>query len=222
MMGIELRLTWEGRKTRATLLFASMIGCAAPPPPPSARPVQAPSPEPTAPLAAVTERAAPAPPGILEIRTSRTGGTLYEQHLYVRLDGQILGPLPGRFEGVPAGEHELKIQDEQQRYAVVTEQITIGPGKTVEYTPALVVVKGLITIRTLPDAPEAKVWLRKGPELRPLPILPLRIDITEPTVPYSVIAMPGDGIERIYPFDFNDGVAIKSVTIPFQLLADDK
>jgi hypothetical protein len=219
-MGIDVRLKWESRETGAVLLFANVIGCAGPPAPPSARPVQAPSSEPPALQTAATER--PARRGILEIRASRTGGTLYEQHLYVRLDGQILGPLPGRFEDLPAGAHELKIQDDEQRYAVVTEQITIDAGKTVEYAPALVVVKGLITIRQLRDAPEAKIWLRMRSDMRALPTLPLRIDITEPTAPYSVIAMPADGVERVYPFDFNDGVAIKSVTIPFQLIAYDK
>jgi hypothetical protein len=168
-------------------------------------------------MVASTAESAPAP-GALEIRRSRSGGTLAEQHLYVRLDGQLLGPLPGRFEDLPAGEHELQIQDDEQRYAVLTEQVTIGSGKTLEYMPALVVVKGLISILALRDAPEAKVWLRIGSDLRPMPQLPIRIDLPEPARPYTVVVMTRDGVERAYPFDFDDGVAIKSVTIPFQLI----
>jgi hypothetical protein len=85
--------------------------------------------------------------GVLEIRVTRGGGALGGLDLYLRIDGQLRGPLPARFEDVPAGLRELQIQDDHGRYEVFSESVEIEAGKTVEFKPQLVVQKGRVVVR---------------------------------------------------------------------------
>src|SRR5690606_36808692 len=106
------------------------------------------------------------------IRVSAEGSGL---KLFV--DGHEIGPLPANVKDLTPGEHTIKVagseryEPYEQKVSVEADEIqSIGPLK-------LKVIKGLATINAGDNADDAKVLLESGSERRPIPSLPIKIDI---------------------------------------------
>jgi serine/threonine-protein kinase len=131
--------------------------------------------------------------------------------LKLAVDGKDIGPLPQDLKDMAAGEHTIKIFG-SDRYEAYEKKVTVEPEKLLEIDPKLKVIKGLATIKEGKDAEGARVLLVSGSERRPLPRLPIKIDI--PTdKPYRIVASKrgfGDFDQELL---FEDGHADKVFVI---------
>jgi hypothetical protein len=175
-----------------------------------------PAASPATPPTAEALRAPESSYGVLEIRAARSGSTLASKHLYVRLNGEVLGPLPGRFDHVPVGHYDLQIRDDDQRYVPFSEQIEVEAGKTTQVTPRLSVKRGLLTLRAADDVAGAKVRLKRRDEVRVVSTFPIQINFDATQEPYEVVVDAPDGRHRSFPVDFSDGEALKTLVLTFE------
>jgi len=131
--------------------------------------------------------------------------------LKLSVDGKDIGPLPQDLKDMAAGEHTIKIYG-SDRYEAYEKKVNVEPEKLLEIDPKLKVIKGLATIKEGKDAEGARVLLVSGSERRPLPRLPIKIDI--PTdKPYRIVASKrgfGDFDQELL---FEDGHADKVFVI---------
>ena len=122
--------------------------------------------------------------------------------LYV--DGKEIGPLPQELKDLAAGEHVIKIAGD--RYEPYEKRITINPDEMQTIEAKLKVVKGLATVKAGDGADGARVLLVSGNERRPIPKLPMRIDITTDK-PWSIVATKRGFEDFKKPIEFEDGQA---------------
>jgi hypothetical protein len=93
------------------------------------------------------------------------------------LDGKEIGPLPQELKDVTPGEHAIRIAG-NDRFQSYEEKLMLEPDQTKVIGPlTLKVVRGLAIIEAGKNSDDAKVWLVSGNERRPLPELPIKIDI---------------------------------------------
>ncbi|MBK8997568.1 MAG: PEGA domain-containing protein [Myxococcales bacterium] len=109
--------------------------------------------------------------------------TIGSVKLYV--DGKEIGPLPQELRDMTPGEHVIKIAGD--RYEAWEKRIAVEEGQVQSIEPKLKVVKGLATIKAGTGAENARVLLVSGNERRPIPKLPIKIDITTDK-PWSIVA----------------------------------
>jgi serine/threonine-protein kinase len=131
--------------------------------------------------------------------------------LKLSVDGKDYGPLPQEIKDLSPGEHTVKI-DGGERYESMEKKVTVEADKLTMLEPKLKVKKGLATIKAGSNADGAKVLLVSGSERRPVPSLPLRVDITSDK-PYSIVATKkgfGDFKQNI---EFEDGQAERTFTV---------
>lgn len=131
--------------------------------------------------------------------------------LKLAIDGKDYGPLPAEIKDLSPGEYTLGI-DGGERYESLEKRITIEADRVLVLEPKLKVKKGLATIKAGNNADGAKVLLVSGSERRPVPSLPLRVDITSDK-PYSIVATKkgfGDFEQRI---EFADGQAERTFVV---------
>lgn len=128
--------------------------------------------------------------------------------LYV--DGKEIGPLPQELRDMTAGEHVIKIAGE--RYEAWEKRINVEEGQVQSIDPKLKVVKGLATIKGGTGADGAKVLLVSGSERRPIPKLPIKIDITTDK-PWSIVATKAGFEDFKKDISFQDGKAEETFTV---------
>lgn len=127
------------------------------------------------------------------------------------IDGKEIGPLPQELSDISPGEHTIKI-DGSERYEPLERSVLIEPNQLVTLEPKLKVRKGLATIKPGANAEGATVLLVSGNERRPVPQLPLAVDI-QVEKPYRIVATkPGfESFEQ--KIEFEDGQAERTFII---------
>jgi hypothetical protein len=128
------------------------------------------------------------------------------------LDGKEMGPLPQELKDVAPGEHSIRVAG-NDRFQAYEEKVTLNADETKVMGPlALKVVRGLAVIEAGQNAEEAKVWLVSGSERRPLPELPIKIDIN--TDKSYRISATKKGFQNLdIPITFEPGNAQKRFAI---------
>jgi serine/threonine-protein kinase len=127
------------------------------------------------------------------------------------VDGKEVGPLPQELKDLTPGEHLLHI-DGGDRYESVDKHVTVEADQMQTIDPVLKVKKGLATIKLGDNADGAKIVLVSGSERRPLPQLPITVDISVDK-PYSIVATKkgfGDFEQHI---EFQDGQAERTFVV---------
>jgi serine/threonine-protein kinase len=131
--------------------------------------------------------------------------------LKLSVDGKDYGPLPQEIKDLSPGQHSIKI-DGGDRYESMEKQVTVEADKMLLLEPKLKVKKGLATIKAGKNADGAKVLLVSGNERRPVPSLPLRVDITSDK-PYSIVATKKGFGDFKQDIEFADGQAERTFEI---------
>ena len=137
-----------------------------------------------------------------------TADTVGSVKLYV--DGKEIGPLPHELKDMTAGEHVIKIAGD--RYEAWEKRINVEADQVQTIEPRLKVTKGLATIKGGTGADGAKVLLVSGSERRPIPKLPIKIDITTDK-PWSIVASRTGYEEFKKDIVFQDGKAEETFVI---------
>jgi serine/threonine-protein kinase len=131
--------------------------------------------------------------------------------LYV--DGKEIGPLPQELTDITPGEHMVRI-DGGDRYEPFEKSVTISSDQMLTLDPKLKVKKGLATIKPGLNAEGARVVLVSGNERRPVPSLPLTVDIPMDK-PYSMVASKRGFQDVQQKLEFEDGQAERTFVIDF-------
>jgi len=131
--------------------------------------------------------------------------------LKLSVDGKDYGPLPQELKDLSPGEHIVKI-DGGERYESMEKRVTVEADKLMTLEPKLKVKKGLATIKAGTNADGAKVLLVSGSERRPVPSLPLRVDITSDK-PYSIVATKKGFSDFKQNIEFEDGQAERTFVV---------
>jgi len=131
--------------------------------------------------------------------------------LKLSVDGKDYGPLPQELKDLSPGEHSIRI-DGGERYESMERKVTVEPDKLTTLEPKLKVKKGLATIKAGSNADGAKVLLVSGSERRPVPSLPLRVDITSEK-PYSIVASKKGFSDFKQNIEFEDGQAERTFVV---------
>lgn len=131
--------------------------------------------------------------------------------LKLSVDGKDYGPLPQELKDLTPGEHTVKI-DGGERYESMEKKVLVEQDKLLTLEPKLKVKKGLATIKAGTNADGAKVLLVSGSERRPVPSLPLRVDITSDK-PYSIVATKKGFSDYKQNIEFEDGQAERTFVV---------
>jgi serine/threonine-protein kinase len=131
--------------------------------------------------------------------------------LRLSVDGKDYGPLPQEIKDLSPGNHTVKI-DGGERYESMEKTVTVEADKPTTLEPKLKVKKGLATIKAGANADGAKVLLVSGNERRPVPQLPLRVDITSDK-PYSIVATKKGFSDYKQDIVFEDGQAERTFVV---------
>jgi serine/threonine-protein kinase len=127
------------------------------------------------------------------------------------VDGKDIGPLPQELKDLSPGEHTLRI-DGSDRYEPFEKKVQIEADRMVSIEPKLKVIKGLATIKPGENAEEARVLLVSGSERRPLPSLPIKVDISVDK-PYSIVATKKGFADYEAKIEFEDGQAERTFVV---------
>ncbi len=128
--------------------------------------------------------------------------------LRLSVDGKDQGPLPATIDDLRPGEVLVRISDEKGRYEPWEKKVTVVKDEVLAIEPTLKVLKGLAKIKPGLNAENARVLLVSGSERRPLPRLPISIEIT-PEKPYQLVASRPGYQDYVRDITFDDGVAEK-------------
>ena len=126
------------------------------------------------------------------------------------VDGKEIGPLPQEIKDMTPGEHVIKVSGE--RYEALEKRVNVEADQMQTLEPKLKVVKGLATIKLGSDAEGARVLLVSGGERRPIPKLPIKVDITTDK-PWSIVATKSGYDDFKKDIVFEDGKAEETFVI---------
>lgn len=132
--------------------------------------------------------------------------------LSLQVDGRDVGLLPAEVKDLAPGDHVVKIVDKNERYEPFEKHVAIEADKMLKLEPKLKVSKGLAVIRAGDNAADARVLLVSGSERRPIPNLPIKIDIATDK-PYSLVASKRGYSDYKQDITFEDGQAEKTFVI---------
>ncbi|MEI9940414.1 MAG: PEGA domain-containing protein [Pseudomonadota bacterium] len=127
------------------------------------------------------------------------------------VDGKEIGPLPQELKELSPGDHLVHL-DGGERYDSFEKHITVEADQMQTIEPKLRVKKGLATIKLGDNAENAKVLLVSGSERRPLPQLPITVDISVDK-PYSVVATKKGFTDFEQRVAFEDGQAERTFLV---------
>jgi serine/threonine-protein kinase len=127
------------------------------------------------------------------------------------VDDKEIGPLPQEIRDMTPGDHKVRI-DGGDRYEPFERVIPVEPDRLTELEPKLKVKKGLATFKAGVNADGAKVMLVTGDERRPIPRLPLAVEL-ESNKAYSIVAEKRGYARYEKRIDFEDGQAEKTFVI---------
>lgn len=131
--------------------------------------------------------------------------------LTLSVDGKEVGPLPQELKDMKPGSHQIRI-DGSERYSPFEETVRIERDKIIDFEPELKVLKGLATIKPGDNADGARVLLVSGNERRPIPKVPIKVDITTDK-PYKLVATKTGFRDFEEDITFDDGKAEKTFVI---------
>lgn len=127
------------------------------------------------------------------------------------VDGKDIGPLPQELKDLSPGDHLVHL-DGGDRYESFEKHVTVEADQMQTIEPKLRVKKGLATIKLGDNADGAKVLLVSGSERRPLPQLPITVDISVDK-PYSVVATKKGFSDFEEKVAFEDGQAERTFVV---------
>jgi serine/threonine-protein kinase len=127
------------------------------------------------------------------------------------VDGKDVGPLPQDLKDLSPGDHKFRIEG-GDRYEPWEKTVTVEADKMVTLEPKLKVLKGIATIKAGQNADGARVLLVSGTERRPIPALPIKIDITT-NKSYTLVAQRAGYGDFRQDITFEDGNAEKTFVI---------
>lgn len=131
------------------------------------------------------------------------------------VDGREIGPLPQDVKDLSPGDHTIRVAG-NERYEPIEQRVLVKPDEMTTIGPLEPkVVKGLAIIEAGKNAAGAKVRLVSGKETRPIPDLPINVDIKTDKA-YTLVAVK-DGYQRFEtPIEFEAGKAEKTFTIALE------
>jgi serine/threonine-protein kinase len=132
--------------------------------------------------------------------------------LTLSVDGREVGLLPQSIKDMTPGEHVVTIVDKNQRFKPFEQRVTVETDKILKLEPRLKVAKGLAVIHAGDNASDARVLLVSGNERRPIPNLPIKIDIATDK-PYSLLATKKGFQDYQQDITFEDGQAEKTFVV---------
>jgi hypothetical protein len=138
--------------------------------------------------------------------------------LKLSVNGQDKGPLPQDLELAP-GDYTLSI-DGGERYESWEKRVTVEADKKLTIEPKLKVKKGLATIKAGDNADDARVLLVSGSERRPIPQLPIKVDINVDK-PYKIVASKKGFQDFETSVSFEDGQAERTFIVDLQPAASE-
>jgi len=127
------------------------------------------------------------------------------------VDGKDVGPLPQELKDLSPGDHLVRLEG-GERYESFEKHVTVEADQMQTIEPKLRVKKGLATIKLGDNADGAKVLLVSGTERRPLPQLPITVDISVDK-PYSIVATRKGYADFEEKVAFEDGQAERTFVV---------
>jgi hypothetical protein len=128
------------------------------------------------------------------------------------VDGKEVGPLPQELTDMTPGDHAIRVGG-NDRYAPHEEHVTVEADKLKTIGPLqLKVIKGLAMIEAGANAEGAKVLLVSGSERRPIPKLPIKLDIRTDKS-YRLVAIKKGFSNFEQPIEFEPGKAEKTFVV---------
>lgn len=141
----------------------------------------------------------------IRVTTRATGLDLF-------VDDKNVGPVPQEIRELEPGEHRVRLVGE--RYEAYEKIVNLTAGQMLTLEPKLKVIKGIAHISEGPNAYGARVVLVSGFERRPIPSLPISVDISTDKS-YKLVATKTGYPAYEQPISFADGEAEKSFVIEF-------
>lgn len=126
------------------------------------------------------------------------------------LNGKEVGPLPQELKDMTPGTHKIRVEGE--RYEPHEETVTVKADQMLSIEPKLKVQKGLVTIKPGTEADDVSVFLVSGRERRPIPKLPIKVELSADK-PYTIVATRKGFAEFSERITFEDGQAEKTYVI---------
>ena len=127
------------------------------------------------------------------------------------VDGKEIGPLPQELKELSPGDHLVHL-DGGERYESFEKHVMVEADQMQTIEPKLRVKKGLATIKLGDNAEGAKVLLVSGSERRPIPQLPITVDISVEK-PYSIVASKKGFTDFEQRVAFEDGQAERTFVV---------
>jgi hypothetical protein len=128
------------------------------------------------------------------------------------VDGREVGPLPQELTDLTPGDHVIRVGG-NDRYAPYEEHVSVEADKVKTVGPLnLKVVKGLAMIEAGSNAEGAKVLLVSGSERRPIPKLPIKLDIRTDRS-YRLVAIRKGFANFEQPIEFEAGKAERTFIV---------
>lgn len=141
----------------------------------------------------------------IKVTAEGSGLTLY-------VDDEEVGPLPQTLKDMTPGEHTIKVGG-SDRYEPYEKKIIVKADEMQKIGPLkLKVIKGLARIEAGEGADKAKVLLVSGSERRPIPKLPIKIEI-EVDKSYKLVAKRKGYEDFEQEITFEDGKAERTFTV---------
>jgi hypothetical protein len=131
---------------------------------------------------------------------------------HVTVDGREQGTTPATVAELEPGEHTVRVTDKKDRYEPFEKKVTVTKGEMTEVNASLKVLRGLAKITPGQYADGARVVLVSGSERRPLPKIPIAIEI-KLDKPYTLVATRAGFQDLEIPIEFEDGEAEKTFEV---------
>jgi len=147
---------------------------------------------------------------------TRPGLRVTSQSPDIRLsvDGYAIGPLPQELSDLTPGDHVLAF-DGGERYESQEQHVTLEAGKVQTLEPKLKVKKGLATVKQGQNAEGARVMLVGDGDERPVPVLPLRLELSTDK-PWRLVATKKGYVNYDVPLQFEDGQAERTFVVDLE------
>jgi hypothetical protein len=137
---------------------------------------------------------------------------------HVTVDGRERGTTPASVTELESGEHTVRVADKKDRYEPFEKKVTVTKGEMTEVNASLKVLRGLAKITPGQYADGARVVLVSGNERRPLPKIPIAIEI-KLDKPYTLVATRPGFRDLEIPIEFDDGEAEKTFEVELTMAA---
>lgn len=131
--------------------------------------------------------------------------------LRLSVDGKDVGPLPQELNNMKPGDHVINISG-SDRYAPFEKHVTVRDNQMLTVKPKLKVIKGLAHIELGDNAKGARVLLVSGNDRRPIPKLPMNLDIAT-NQPWTIVATKKGYQKFEQKLTFEDGNAEKTFKV---------